>query len=210
MVTNDRRWHTRRHHSHWRSSSHSCGSRDLRHNELQERWSKMKHNGHPMDVLTDTKMPDWCAEAPQTPNMWDVIPHSACNTPRTYRHAGEHIHVWGVGHMGGSEASKHMGVPSCKYHMGGPHIPTYHMQIPPGTYRCTGEHWGHMGLVWTYWGIRGVSKCMGASEHVRGVQMYGGIWTPPSVKHDLPLRVLSRKKTLFKAKFLHLRSWKNI
>ena len=27
---------------------------DLRHNELQE-WYMMKHKGHPMDVLTDTK-----------------------------------------------------------------------------------------------------------------------------------------------------------
>ena len=44
---------------------------DWIHNELQERY-KMKHNGHPMDVLTDTKSLTDVLMAPQTPNIWDV------------------------------------------------------------------------------------------------------------------------------------------
>ena len=65
---------------------------DSRHNEVQERY-KMKHNGHPMDVLTDTKsLTDVLKPPPPTYGM----SLSTCTKPRTYRHAREHINVWGV------------------------------------------------------------------------------------------------------------------
>ena len=55
---------------------------DLGHYELQERY-KMKHNGHPMDVLTETKNLT-CAEAsPQSCNIWDVPPIAHAITHRT-------------------------------------------------------------------------------------------------------------------------------
>ena len=41
----------------------------------------------------------------------------------------------GIGHMAGIQT--HGGVQTEE--------PPYHMQKPPRTYRCTWEHWGHMG-----------------------------------------------------------------
>ena len=60
---------------------------------------------------------------------------------------------------------------------------------------------GPKGGMYTPGGVQtyGAYKCM-------GVYKCGGIQTPPSIKTCLPLK--SRKKTLFKAKFQHLKSWK--
>ena len=90
-----KRQHTRRHHSHQRSSSHSHGSRNFRHNELQKRYN-MKYNRHPK-CLTDELMPP-------DPNIWGVSPISYVGTPehiQMYRGTwGAYRHVGGIGHMG--------------------------------------------------------------------------------------------------------------
>ena len=49
---------------------------DLRHYELQERY-KVKHNGHPMDVLTDIKsLTD--VLMPPDPEHMGCFPYSTC------------------------------------------------------------------------------------------------------------------------------------
>ena len=54
-------------------------SRDLRHNELQERY-KMKHNGHLMDVLTDTKrLTD--VQKPPSPPTYRMFPPQCMQQP---------------------------------------------------------------------------------------------------------------------------------
>ena len=65
--------------SYCRNSSHSCGSRDLRHNELQERY-QMKHNGHLMDVLTDTKSLTYVLMPPDPQHM-GCSPIAHANNP---------------------------------------------------------------------------------------------------------------------------------
>ena len=64
--------------------------------------------------------------------------------------------------------------------------------------RCTGKHWGHTRgclNIWECWGIRGhqgVSECMGASKHMRGVKMPPNIWecqlNAPKCKTYMPLK----------------------
>ena len=92
----------------------------------------------------------------------------------------------GVGHM---MVSKHKGVSK---HKEGPTSP-YHMQILPRTYRCTGEHWGHMG-VFGYMGSVG-----------RHLNVQGAHGCPPKCETCLPLR--KSTENLFKAKLLYIKSW---
>ena len=92
-----RKPHQRGSHGH---CSHSSGSRDLRHNELQERY-KMKHNGHSMDVLTDTKSLTDVLKSPQLPNIWDVSPMVHAITLEHTDMQGSIYMCGGVGHMGG-------------------------------------------------------------------------------------------------------------
>ena len=78
----------------------------------------------------------------------------------------------------------------------------HNMQMPLGTYRGTEEY----GDIWRVseppGGIQTPEeyKCM-------GIQIYGGIQMPLSIKH-MPATKKSWKN-LFKAKFLHLKNWKN-
>ena len=62
-----------------------------------------------------------------------------------------------------------------------PCIP-YDMQIPPRTCRCTGEHWGHMG-VFEHMGVLGCTNVWQVYEHMGAYKCTGAYRHPPSVKH---------------------------
>ena len=148
-------------HSLWRSSSHNCGSRDLRHNELQDRY-KMKHNGWTSNGCTDRhQKPHRCADAPQTPNIWGVSPQHMQITPRTYRdHTnawgcwtyGEHQNTWGVQTEGGSPH---------------PHITTRNPLEHIDAQGSIGDIWEVFG----YMGALGGVQMYEASKYIGGVQM---------------------------------------
>ena len=54
----------------------------------------MKHNGHPMDGLTDIKsLTD--VLMPHRPQHMGCIPHITCRYTTTYTCTGEHTDVWG-------------------------------------------------------------------------------------------------------------------
>ena len=64
-----------------------------------KKWYKMKHNGHPMDVLTDTKsLTD--VLTPPNPNIWGVSPIAHADTPWNIYIQGSIQICGGVGHMG--------------------------------------------------------------------------------------------------------------
>ena len=128
----------------------------------------MKHNGHPVDLLTDIKSLTDVLKPP-APQHMGCPPTAHAITPRTYRHAREHIMYGGVGHMG-----RHPNTWGCPNKRRAPCI-HYHMQIPPTTYTYTGEHWRHMGALGypNIWGF----QTYGASE------LWGVYRCTPSVKH---------------------------
>ena len=83
-------------------------------------------------------------------------------------------------------------------------------QIYPRHMGCTDappsphDKWGTYGIGGTYRCIRGMRAygCM-------GVYRCMGIWTPPMLTTPTCLPLNKGKISLFKAKFLHLKSWKN-
>ena len=153
----------------------------------------MKHNGHLMEVQTDTKSLTDVLMPAQTPQIWGVTPIAHADDHRTYIQGSIQM-CGGVRHMG-----RHPNAWRVFKHKEGPLRPTI-------TCRNILEHTDAMGSIGDIWEHQGVS------EHTVGVQMYGaskytgGVQTPPKYETCLPLRK-SRKK-LFKAEFLHIRSWK--
>ena len=148
----------------------------------------MKHNGHPSDVLTDTKSLTDMLINPRLPTYW-CIPYSICRYPLEHTDIQGSIQMCGgVGHKG-----------SCPNVWGCPNIwqapcTPYHMQILPRANGWTGEQWGHTG----------VFELMGALGHLN---KWGCTDVPLSMKTCLSQGKVG--KNLFKARFLHLKSWKN-
>ena len=102
----------------------------------------MKHNGHPMDVLTDTKSLTDVLKSPRPPT-YGMFPLTHAITPRTYRPARKHINVGGVGCMG-----RHPNTLGCPNRKRPPASPN-HMQIPP-------EHADAQQSIWDIWGHWGI------------------------------------------------------
>ena len=164
-----KRKHTRRHHSYQRTSSHSHGSRDLRHNELQERYIKM-HNRHPSNQSSKKQPTEWEQwmywQTPKCltdvvmlpdPNIWHVSPISHADTPE---HIQMYMGTWGHTDMWGCQTYGGVQMYGSHLNIWGPH--------PHITCRYPLEHtdaqgrMGTYGGVWMYWGctnIQGVYRC---------------------------------------------------
>ena len=124
----------------------------------------MKHNGHPMDVLTDPKS---LADVLTPPDpQHKEFPHSTC------KYLPEHTDIQGAYNLWkcwtpGKAPPLPWGSNRCR---------TPHPHI---TCRYPLEHTDTQGSMGTY-------KVFEHMRGVGGIQMYGGVWMSPKIKTCLP------------------------
>ena len=118
---------------------------DMRHNKLQK-WYKIKHNGHPMDVLTDTKSLIDVLTPPKPPTYGLCT----CRYPLEHRHTGMDTDICGCWTL-----KRCPSIWGISKHMEGPLYPHHTCRYPLEQM--------HRGALETY---RGVFEHTGASKHM--------------------------------------------